>query len=103
MSLCIGEMQVSMYTSEINHLVCEQMIANNRYQQATEGLAQIAKTPDVNMESAAVKGLEAEQSTYDNQKQSIESQLSVLREMLKSYKELVKNDAKNVASGIGKQ
>lgn len=71
-----------------------EMIYTNDYDYVTGKLADLASDQSVDMESRAVKALQAQQQFYDSKKASIESQLEVINAQVESFDKAVATNVK---------
>lgn len=71
-----------------------EMIYTNDYDYVTGKLADLAADQSVDMESRAVKALQAQQQYYDSKKASIESQLEVINAQVESFDKAVATNIK---------
>lgn len=91
LALSIQQSSLMEQKSELEYL---EMIYSNDYDYVTGKLADLASDQSVDMESRAVKALQAQQQFYDSKKASIESRLKVINAQLESYDKAVTQNVK---------
>lgn len=72
-----------------------EMIYTNDYDYVTGKLADLAADQNIDMESRAIKQLQAQQQFYDSKKASIESQLEVINAQVESFEKAKNTNIKS--------